>query len=110
MSHSEGRLSGRRVNGTADSTDTTRRPAMLMGEWREIKKGNIMRKFATLIVAAAMTVGTFGLTGCEQEETVTPVDTTTGTDTMETGTMEGDTMSSDAPTTLPAPTTAPTAP
>lgn len=69
-----------------------------------------MRKFATLIVAAAMTVGTFGLAGCEQEETVTPVDTTTGTgtDTMENGTMEGDTMSSDAPTT--APTTVPTVP
>lgn len=51
-----------------------------------------MHKFSALIVAAAMAVGTFGLTGCE-EEPASPVDT--AGDTMESaGDAASDTMDS----------------
>jgi hypothetical protein len=70
-----------------------------------------MRTITTLFAAAAMTIGTLGLTGCEKEET-TPVDTATGTmdsatDTA-TDTMESATDTA-AATTAPA-TTAPVTP
>ncbi len=66
-----------------------------------------MRKLTTMFAVAAMAVGTFALTGCEKEDTMT-TPTDTGTGTMETGTMESDTMATDPATT--APTTAPATP
>jgi len=70
-----------------------------------------MRKFTTLFAVAALSVGTFALTGCEKEDTTTP---STGGDTMSTSpdttesTMEGaTTMPTTVPADLPATTPAP---
>lgn len=93
-------------------------PAAMLGKGAPLPQGLAqsgkdpsMRKFSTLFVAAAMAVGTFGLTGCE-EETADPIDTTTDTmesagdaasDTMESaGETVDDTVDSATPTTAPA--------